>query len=63
MNKTLIAVGVGIWGVMLILNFILSSSLGSLGLTCEQRIATLFPLTLIEIIAFVITMVGIFRRE
>jgi hypothetical protein len=61
MNKTLIAVGVGIWGVMLILNFILSSSLGFLD--CQKRMDILFPLTLIEIIAFVITMVGIFRRE
>ncbi len=63
MNKTLIAVGVGIWGVMLILNFILRGSLGSLGLNCDEQIATLFPLTLVEIIAFIITMVGIFRRD
>ncbi|MCX6667537.1 MAG: hypothetical protein NTV74_04775 [Euryarchaeota archaeon] len=61
MNKTLIAVGVGIWGVMLILNFILSSSLEFLG--PQKRIDILFPLTLIEIIAFIITMVGIFRKD
>ena len=61
MNKTLISVGVGIWGVMLILNFILSSSLGFLD--PQKRMDILFPLTLVEIIAFVITMVGIFKRD
>ena len=63
MNKTLIAVGVGIWGVVIILNFIFSSSLSSFSLGCDNIRNVLFPLTIIEIVAFIITMVGIFRRE
>jgi len=61
MNKTLIALGVGIWGVMLFLSFVLQASLNSLGLTCDQRMSTLLPLTVIEIVAFFITVAGILR--
>jgi len=61
MNKTLVTLGVGIWGIMLILNFILSSSLGFL--TCEKRMEILLPLTIIEIVAFIITLVGIFKND
>lgn len=61
MNKTLIALGVGIWGVMLFLSFILQASLNSLGLTSEQIMSTLLPLTIIEIVAFFITVAGILR--
>jgi len=64
MNKTLIAVGVGIWGVMLILNFILSSSLYPLLNKDAGTVdGVLLPLKIIEIVAFVITMVGIFRKD
>ena len=61
MNKTLIALGVGIWGVMLFLSFILQASLNSLGLTSEQIMSTLLPLTVIEIVAFFITVAGILK--
>jgi len=61
MNKTLIALGVGIWGVMLFLSFILQASLNSLGLTSEQIMSTLLPLTIIEIVAFFITVAGILK--
>jgi len=64
MNKTLIAVGVGIWGVMLILNFILSSSLYPLLNSDAGKVdGVLFPLKILEVVAFVITMVGIFRKD
>ena len=61
MNKTLIALGVGIWGVMLFLSFILQASLKSLSLTSEQIMSTLLPLTLIEIVAFFIAVAGILK--
>jgi len=43
MNKTLITLGIGIWGIMLILNFILRGSLVT-ELTCDEIAATLLPL-------------------
>lgn len=63
MNKTLIALGVGIWGIMLLLRFIFSSSLGSVNLNATQINDILFPLTIIEIVAFVIALVGILKRD
>jgi hypothetical protein len=63
MNKTLIALGVGIWGIMLILRFIFTSSLGNLKLNTSQINDTLFPLTIIEIIAFIIALVGILKSD
>jgi len=62
MNKTLISVAIAIWGIMLILSFILQASLNSLNLSCEQIMSTLFPLTIIEIIAFVIAIVGVIKN-
>ncbi|MDH7518040.1 MAG: hypothetical protein QHH19_06845 [Candidatus Thermoplasmatota archaeon] len=62
MNKTLIALGVGIWVIMLILNFILRGSLGA-QLNCDEIAATLLPLTIIEIVACIITIVGIFKND
>jgi hypothetical protein len=61
MNKTLIALGVGIWCIVLILNFVFRGQLGGLGLNCDQIMSTLLPLTVIEIVAFIITVVGIFK--
>ena len=54
MNKTLIVLGVGIWGVMLLLRVVLPTDIGSN--------ATLF-LNIIEIAAFVITLVGIVKGD
>ena len=63
MNKTLITLGAGIWGVILFLNFILTNYLQYFGLKCESIIATLFPLTIIEIIAFIITVIGLLKNN
>ena len=63
MNKTLIALGVGIWGIMLLLRFIFSSSLGNMNLNANQINDTLFPFTIIEIISFFIALAGIIKRE
>lgn len=54
MNKTLIVLGVGIWGVMLLLRFVLPTDIGAN--------ANLF-LNIIEIAAFIITVVGIVKRD
>ena len=60
MNKTLVTLGVGIWGVMLFLIFILGSTLDMM----EQVIGSkLFALTVIEIFAFVIAVIGIIKRD
>ncbi len=63
MNKTLIALGVGIWGIMLLLRFIFSSSLGGVNLSAKQISDILFPLTIIEIVSFFIALAGILKRE
>jgi len=62
MNKTLITLGVGIWCVILALNFILASYLECFGLNCESIMSILYPLTIIEIIAFVITVIGLLKK-
>jgi hypothetical protein len=54
MNKTLIVLGAGIWGVMLLLRFVLPTDIGSN--------ATLF-LNIIEIAAFIITIIGIVKKD
>jgi hypothetical protein len=54
MNKTLIVLGVGIWGVMLLLRFVLPTDIGAN--------PNLF-LNIIEIAAFIITVVGIIKRD
>lgn len=61
MNKTLIALGVGIWGIMLFLSFVFNSSLAGADLSCEAIRGILFPLMLIEIVAFFIALAGIFK--
>jgi hypothetical protein len=53
MNKTLIVLGAGIWCVMLILRFVISN-LDS---------TTAFLLNIIEIVAFIITVAGIVKRD
>ena len=63
MNKTLITLGVGIWGVILFLNFILKGYLEYFGLNCVSIMSTLFPLLVIEIIAFIITVVGLLKNN
>ncbi len=63
MNKTLIALGVGIWVIMLILSFIFNTSLAGLSLSCEDIRNILLPLTIIEIVACIITIVGIFKND
>ncbi|MEM0467057.1 MAG: hypothetical protein QXL17_00575 [Candidatus Thermoplasmatota archaeon] len=62
MNKTLIALGVGIWGIMLILKIFLPGQLSGMNLNCDQISSTLFPLTIIEIVAFIITIYGIIKN-
>jgi hypothetical protein len=54
MNKTLIVLRAGIWGVMLLLRFVLPTDIGSN--------ATLF-LNIIEIAAFIITLAGIVKGD
>jgi len=63
MNKTLVTLGIGIWGVMLILGFIFKASLGGMGLTCDEITGNLLPLTIIEIVAFIIAVIGIIKSE
>lgn len=53
MNKTLIVLGVGIWGVMLILSFV--------PLAVDKNDFSL--LNIIEIVAFIITVAGIVKRD
>jgi hypothetical protein len=53
MNKTLIVLGAGIWGVLILLRFVLN--------TGESTTLTL--LNVIEIVAFAITIIGIVKRD
>ena len=53
MNKTLIVLGAGIWGVLILLRFVL--------MTSETNTMTL--LNILEIVAFIITIVGIIKRD
>jgi hypothetical protein len=53
MNKTLIVLGAGIWGVMLLLRFVIPPDIDS---------NTFFLLNAIEIVAFVIAIIGIVKR-
>jgi F0F1-type ATP synthase membrane subunit a len=61
MNKTLITLGIGIWGVIIALNFILKGYLEYFGLTSEDIMSTLLPLTIIDLIAFIITLSGLLK--
>ena len=61
MNKTLITLGIGIWGVIIALNFILKGYLEYFGLPSEDIMSTLLPLTIIELIAFIITLSGLLK--
>jgi hypothetical protein len=62
MNKTLITLGVGIWGVIIALNLILTGYLQSFGLSSDEIMSTLLPLTIIELIAFIVTVVGLLKN-
>ena len=53
MNKTLIVLGAGIWGVLILLRFVLSG--------VESN--TFQLLNILEIVAFVISIVGIVKRD
>ena len=53
MNKTLIVLGAGIWGVLILLRFVLPG----------DESMTLMLLNLLEIVAFVITLIGILKRD
>lgn len=53
MNKTLIVLGAGIWGVLILLRFV------PLG----DESTTVLLLNILEIVAFVITIVGIVKRD
>jgi hypothetical protein len=53
MNKTLIVLGAGIWGVLILLRFV------PLG----DESTTLMLFNILEIVAFIITIVGIVRRD
>jgi len=63
MNKTLITLGIGIWGVIIALNFLLKGYLEYFGLTSEDIMSTLLPLTIIELIAFIITVIGLLKNN
>lgn len=63
MNKTLITLGIGIWGVIIALNFILKGYLEYFGLNSEDIMSTLLPLTIIELVAFIITIVGLLKNN
>jgi hypothetical protein len=54
MNKTLIVLGAGIWGVMLLLRFVLPTDIGA---------NPMLFLNIIEIVAFVITVAGIVKGD
>jgi len=53
MNKTLIVLGAGIWGVIILLRFV------PLG----DESMTLILFNLLEIVAFIITLIGILKRD
>jgi len=61
MNKTLITLGIGIWGVIIALNLTFKGYLEYFGLTSEDIMSTLLPLTIIELIAFIITLYGLLK--
>lgn len=59
MNKTLIKIGVGIWGLMLFLSFIIGWILAIIGLTSEQIALAVVPFGIIEVIAFILVAYGL----
>lgn len=52
MNKTLIVLGAGIWGVIILLRFV----------PMGDDTNTVMLFNILEIVAFIITVVGIVRR-
>jgi hypothetical protein len=52
MNKTLIVLGVGIWGVIILLRFV----------PLSDDANTVMLLNILEIVAFIISVAGIIRR-
>lgn len=57
MNKTLIVLGAGIWGVMILLRFIVPTDVGF------SKDVFITVLNGIEIVAFIITIAGILKRD
>jgi hypothetical protein len=53
MNKTLVVLGAGIWGVIILLRFV--------SLDADSNFVLIF--NILEIVAFIITVVGIVRRD
>lgn len=53
MNKTLIVLGAGIWGVLILLRFV----------PLSDESTTFFLLNILEIVAFVILIIGIAKRD
>jgi len=56
MNKTLIVLGAGIWGVMLLLRFVIDPK-------ATNSTTALQFLFILEIVAFIITVAGIVKRD
>jgi len=54
MNKTLVVLGAGIWGVMLLLRFVIPTDPDS---------NTILLLNILEIVAFIITVAGIVKQD
>ena len=54
MNKTLIVLGAGIWGVMILLRFVIPTNADS---------NTITLLNILEIVAFIVTVSGIIKRN
>lgn len=54
MNKTLIVLGAGIWGVMILLRFVIPT---------DTNPNIIILLNVIEIVAFIITVIGIVKRD
>ncbi|MBN1280172.1 MAG: hypothetical protein JXA00_00835 [Candidatus Thermoplasmatota archaeon] len=57
MNRTLIVLGVGVWAVMLLLRFVLFGDIK----TADPD--NILLLNIIEIAAFIITVVGIIKKD
>jgi hypothetical protein len=53
MNKTLVVLGAGIWGVIILLRFV--------PIGAESN--ALILLNILEIVAFIITIAGIIKRD
>jgi hypothetical protein len=54
MNKTLVVLGAGILGIMILLRFVINPDPGS---------NTTLLLNILEVVSFIITVVGIIKRD